>query len=105
MKLITLCIHYTEYTKLYELCFPIITVKGNQRKKINNPWITKGLLKSIRKKNRLYKMFLKKPDSIRELHYKKYKNKLNDRIKNAKRLYYEKKFEYAKNDLKATWNL
>ena len=96
---------FAEYTKFYELCFPIITIKGNQRKKINNPWITKGLLKSIRKKNRLYKMFLKKPDSIRELHYKKYKNKLNHIIKNAKRLYYEKKFEYAKNDLKVTWNL
>ena len=53
-------IFLAEYTKLYELCFPIITIKGNQRKKINNPCITKGLLKLIRKKNRLYKKFFKK---------------------------------------------
>ena len=34
-----------------------------------------------------------------------YKNKLNDLIRTAKRLYYDNRFKGAKNDLKLTWKL
>ena len=40
---------------------------------VRNPWITKGLLKSVRKNNLLYKRFLAKPTSHRENLYKCYK--------------------------------
>ena len=71
----------------------------------NSPWITKGLLKSISKKNRLYKQLINSPNKQRELRYKIYKNKLILVIINAKRTYYEKRFEIAKNDLKLTRRL
>jgi hypothetical protein len=41
----------------------------------------------------------------RESRYKIYKNKLTHVIRNAKRRYYENRFEIAKNDMKLTWRL
>ncbi len=56
------------------------------------PWISKGILVSVRKKNRLYKMFIKRPTARREQQYKAYKNKLNYLIRIAKRTYYDDEF-------------
>ena len=69
------------------------------------PWMTKALLVSTRKKNKLYKQFMAKRNPIRESRYKNYKNKLTHLIKNAKTAYYEKRFDAVKNNQKATWKL
>ena len=67
--------------------------------------MSRGLLKSINKKNRLYKQFVRSPTTSCELKYKTYKNKLNHLIRIAKCTYYDSKLEDAKNDLRATWKL
>ena len=67
--------------------------------------MTKALLVSVRKKNELYRKFITSQNSVRESHYKKYKNKLIYLIKIAKKTYYEDKFEAVKNNHKATWKL
>ena len=72
---------------------------------LSNPWITKGLVKSIRKKNALHKRFLAKPTSFRENLYKSYKNKLTHSLRVAKRLYYNKKLYEYKSNAKSTWKL
>jgi hypothetical protein len=91
--------------RLFETCFPLKVVKRKHSDNLGAPWLTKGLLKSIKKKNRLYKQFIKTPNSIRESRYKIFRNKLTHVIRKAKRSYYESKFESAKNDLKLTWKL
>ena len=49
---------------------------------------------------------LKHPTLIRETRYKTYKNKLNHLIgRIAKKMYYDDKFQLAKNNLKETWTL
>ena len=73
--------------------------------KFRSPWLTPGLLKSINRKNRLYKNLIRSPNKSCELQYKTYKNKLNHLIRIAKRSYYDRKFESAKKDLKLTWKL
>ena len=45
------------------------------------------------------------PTLQRELHYKRYKNKLNHLIRNAKKTYYHNKFDRARINLKETWKL
>jgi hypothetical protein len=65
--------------------------------------MTGGILKSISKKNQLYRNSLKKPSYKIEMKYKKYKNKLNHLIKATKIAYYEKRFIKHKNDIKMTW--
>lgn len=94
-----------EFLKIYDQNFPTKIIKT---KKYNNylaPWMTKALLISIRKKNKLYKKFLTSQNSLHESRYKKYKNKLTHLIKIAKKQYYEEKFEEVKNNHKATWRL
>ena len=61
----------------------------------SKPWITKELLKSIRRKNKLYKNVCKNnsinPDKLKE--YNKYRNKLTKTITNSKKTYYENMLE------------
>ena len=95
----------SEYSRLFEKCFPLQKTKRNNLKRIRTPWITKGLLISVRKKNRLYKKMLNAPSTEREMKYKAYKNKLNHLIRIAKRTYYNERFENARNDIKQTWKL
>ena len=73
--------------------------------KFRSPRLTPGLLKPINRKNRLYKRLITSPNKSGELQYKTYKNKLNHLIRIAKRSYYDRKFDSAKNDLKLTWKL
>ena len=95
----------SEFYRIYEVCFPLKVIKGKQMNKFYSPWLSRGLLKSINKKNRLYKKFIQSPTISRELKYKAYKNKLNHLIRIAKRTYYDSKLEDAKNDLRTTWKL
>ncbi len=69
-----------------------------------SPWITKGLLKSINKKNKLYKQYIHSPNVEKLRNFKTYKNKLNMLIRKAKRKYFFRKFEHSKNNMKQTWN-
>ena len=50
-----------EYSRIYNACFPLKAIKGKLLNNRSSPWISPGLLKSINKKNRLYKKFIKSP--------------------------------------------
>ena len=93
-----------KYTTIYNDCFPLKKVKV-KNVTLSKPWITKGLLKSVRKKNLLYKRFLTNPTPYREKLYKSYKNKLTHSLRVAKRLYYSKKLDEYKSNAKSTWKL
>ena len=72
-----------KYTEIYDNCFPFKKIKLSERC-LNKPWISLGLLKSIKKKNKLYKQYLSNPSNHSEVHYKRYKNKLNHSLRVAK---------------------
>lgn len=61
------------FINLYEKSFPKkkVSIKTST---LENPWITKGLIKSSKKKQRLYEAFLKKRTYTNENKYKNYKN-------------------------------
>ena len=69
-------------TTIYNDCFPLKKVKV-KNVTLSKPWITKGLLKSVRKKNLLYKRFLANPTPYREKLYKSYKSKLTHSLRFA----------------------
>ena len=48
------------------------------------PWVTKGILKSRKTKNKLYKKFIKNRNERNESIYKTYRNKFNKIRKAAK---------------------
>ena len=93
-----------KYVSIYNACFPLKRVKA-RKCVIEKPWLTRSLLKSIKRKNILYKQSLQKPSTDRELKYKKYKNKLTQSLRLAKRLYYETKLEECKSNMKSTWRI
>ena len=97
-------IFHKSFMNIYNTSFPLRRVKAAKFKS-NKPWISGGLLTSIRKKNKLYKKFLNVPTSSYENMYKKYKNKLNHLLRSAKRLYYEERLESTKTNIKTTWKI
>ena len=91
------------FTMLYDECIPMKKCFVNRRKDPLSPWISKGLLKSINKKNKLYKQYLQTPTNKNIQKFKTYKNKLNVLIRKSKRMHFFKKFENSKNDMRKTW--
>ena len=62
-----------------------------------------SLLRSINKKNKLYKQYLKHRSNEKLLKYKTYKNKLTDLLRVAKRFYFQNQIELNKTNIKQTW--
>ena len=73
---------FNEFTSIYDSSFPLKKIKSS---KLNSrkPWVTNGLLKSIKRKNKLYRKYLSFPTAQNETLYKAYKNKLTKLLKNA----------------------
>ena len=84
---------------------PIKMMSRRQSKLHVKPWITKGMLKSIKTKQKLYHTHFSSNDSEKKAKYKKYSNKINKILKQAKHDYYNKQFQQIKNNLKQTWKL
>ena len=62
--------------------------------------MTKGLLKSSKRKQKLYKNFLKKRTSRIESIYKSYKSLFESLKKKSKKNYYTRRLENYQNDIK-----
>ena len=49
-----------KYTEIYNNCFPVRRIKANHHN-IDKPWCSKGLFRSIKRKNKLYRRYLSDP--------------------------------------------
>ena len=81
---------------------PVKKVSNSMRRKLQKPWITKSMLKSIRKRYKLYISHFLSADSKKVKQYKTYSNKLNKVINIAKRQYYEAQFALYQANIKMT---
>ena len=91
---------------LYDKCCPKSTKRvNNQKRKIKSPWITYNLLKCIRRKNRLYKKFLRKPTEENKETYRKYRNRLNYTLRLAKQNHFSNLLEQEKSNMRNTWKI
>ena len=87
---------------------PYRKVKFNKHKHKNSKWITKGIVRSISFRDKLYLKLKRTPvdserHSILKLNLKTYQSILKRLIRDAKKQYYQKQFDKYKNDLKNTW--
>ena len=89
---------------------PTKVVKFNRKKHEVAKWMTKGKLKSINTKDKLYKNLVEM--NINNVQYAalkaeftNFKNTLRRSINAAKRLYYMRTFALYKNDIKQTWSV
>ena len=87
---------------LYIGCFPK-KVKYVSVKRINKPWLTSAITKSIKNQSLFYKQ--SKLNLIPESYYKKFRNNLTNIIRKAKRNYVHSAFSNYKRNMKSTWKL
>ena len=88
---------------------PCRTVKINKYKHKREKWITYGILRSIRYKDKLYKTLKTTPTdsntyTVLKHNFNIYNAILKKSIRNAKKLYYESCFNRYKSDIKNTWS-
>ena len=88
-----------DFSSLYEEAFPKLEIKIKQKNLIS-PWITKGIMKSSKQKQKLYNKFLKLRTKENEVIYKAYKNLFQVIRKKSKITYYSKLFAKYENDTK-----
>lgn len=62
-------------------------------------------MNACKKKNTLYKDFVKHRTEEKEIKYKTYKNKLTAILRKCKKDYYSRLLETNKNNIKGTWNI
>jgi hypothetical protein len=88
---------------LYDQHFPMVDCRG--KSKPDKPWITSAIKKSIRVKNKLYKLSHRFPTVYNILKHKAYKSCLNATIVLRKKMYYRSALNDYKGNLKETWKL
>ena len=91
---------YDKIHALYDKYFPVKT-KIVTDKRLNTPWLTSGLLTSIRNKNLQYKKM--RIGQITEEMYNAYRNRLTALIRSSKRNYYMRTFSNFKSSTKKLW--
>jgi hypothetical protein len=70
-----------------------------------HPWMTKGLLKSCRKKSNLYLKYIKNPNPTTKKTFITYRNKFKTVKIKAERNYYAAEFLKYNKDIKKTWSI
>ena len=94
----------TKLKQYYDKNIPLVKINPGRNQSIN-PWITKGILNSIKNRNSLYKLYLRKPSVQNHDKYKQYRNKLTKIIRKSKTMYYTKELENAEGDINSTWKV
>ena len=96
--------HFTESLKnIYNESFPVKKVKKRYRNRL--PWLTEGLRKSIKHKNKLYKKYIKYQTSYNRRTYTTYNNKLKSILKKTEKEHYQIQLVKCKDNLKKTWSI
>jgi exonuclease III len=100
---------HDKYNSLINEHLPIVTTKFNKYKHKINSWITKGILKSLKTKDQLYRKTVRLKQS-KNNSYDFYKNKYdlykqiyNKLLRAAKQQYWTDQFNLCRNNMKTTW--
>ena len=88
-------------TQIYDDCFPKTKFKIKSNNKANS-WITRGIAKSSKRKQKLYEKFLKNCSIQNEKIYKNYRKLFETTAMKSKRKYYSEKLLQFQGEAKKT---
>ena len=92
---------YALFKTIYDGSFALSRFIMRYRNRL--PWLTEGLKRSIKYKNKLYRISIKHSTSYNISKYKDYKNKLSSILKKEENLYYQSEIVSNKNNLRKVW--
>ena len=92
-----------KYVELYEIHFPLLTIKRSDKKFPRKQWITPGLIKSCNKKSKLYKQYINNPNEKNEKKFKNYQKNLKKLLIKAEKQYYSQKIKNYGSNLTKLW--
>ena len=98
---------YNAINSLIDKYMPLRQMTKKEIKLQSKPWLTKQILDAIRERDSVYKRFVKAKDSDLKTElcnqYKTLRNKVNDDIRDSKKIYFQNFFVKNANNIKNTW--
>lgn len=94
-----------DYTELYNIAFPLLTVKQTRRNTKKEAWMSTGLLNSSIHKSKLMMKKIRNPTEHHIQAYKTFNSIYNKTIRAAKQTYYKNILNNHKTDTKRTWKI
>ena len=91
----------TRFQQIYNYCFPI-SLQNSRSRTPRKKWMTAGLLTACRKKNILYRKFIKIPTDSNRQTFVSYRNKFKSIETKAISEFYSTKFKSYQNNMKKT---
>ena len=93
-----------KYLEIYNKCFPLVKyTRGPAR--FDKDWMTPNLMKCCKKKNALYKKYLKSPTVANKEKFTVYRNRFKSMKIATIKEFYSKKFNLCQNNAKETWKI
>ena len=92
--------YYKYVFEAYNLSFPLVS--GTIKNSHPAPWMSPKLMECIKKKAKLYKLYLK--GRVAKADYTLYKNRLTNVVRRTKALYYARLFLENASNTKKVWN-
>ena len=94
-----------QFKRCFNNAFPLRQISRRNSIKPIKPWISPGLLVSIKNKNLLYKAYLMHPSEVKLAEFRRYKNYLTKILRSAKSHYFAEAFVEAEGSPKKTWEI
>jgi hypothetical protein len=94
---------YDKFTVLYDKSFPMKPTTTTYRNR--KPWLSEGIKKSIKIKNRLYTIQAKRPTTENVRQYKKYKCDINRLMRIAERKHYNDLLQENQRNTRKLWGI
>src|SRR6218665_2057073 len=86
--------------------FPYKTnIKSGKLNTTRQPWMTTALIKSCKRKSKLYKKYLKNPSDLNKSKFTKFRNRFKLVRKECDARYYTERFAQCTNNLSGTWKI
>ena len=93
-----------KFRTMHDKHFPLKKIKL-KTKDLKSPWITAGIKKSSKRKQRLHTKFLKNRNQKNETEYKNYKKLFESIKRRSKKPHFSKLILKYKNNIKKTWQI
>ena len=101
----TACNRFSEtFFEIFDICFPVQRKRCGKKFRKKNDFMTRGLMISQKKKNKLESKAIQSNDPAHMIYFKRYRNLYFKLVKKARKLHFSLKIINAGKNAKEIWN-